>query len=92
MVPPFGQFRPGMGERGEQRLVQAFVAQLAVEALDERILGRLARSRVMSFHTLLLRPAQDRHAGQLGALVADDHERLAAPAGDGGQFARHPGT
>ena len=37
IVLPFGQLRPCMGQRCEQRLVQAFIAQLAVEALDERI-------------------------------------------------------
>ena len=31
-----------MGERGEQGLVQQFVPQPPAEALDERILGRLA--------------------------------------------------
>ena len=66
IVLPFGQLRPCMSQRGEQRLVQAFVAQLAVEALDGRILGRLAKGRVMPFHAAFLRPAQDRDAGQLG--------------------------
>ena len=40
--PPVRQGLAGMGERGEQGLVQALVAQPAVEALDEGVLLRLA--------------------------------------------------
>ncbi|ESZ54411.1 hypothetical protein X729_28500 [Mesorhizobium sp. L103C131B0] len=42
-----------MWERGEQRLVQQFVAQAAVEALDEGILHRLARRDVGPFHPMI---------------------------------------
>ena len=37
-------------EGGEQMLVEALVAQPAVEALDEAILRRLARCDVVPFH------------------------------------------
>ena len=43
VVPPGGQHEPGMGHRGEQRLVEALVAQTAIEALDEAVLGFPAR-------------------------------------------------
>src|SRR5215469_14968706 len=69
--PPCSQGHPGMGERAEQRLVQQLVAQTAVEALDERILLRFARCDVVPFDAAVLRPAQDRRAGQLGAVVGN---------------------
>ena len=43
IVPPGGQHEPGMGQRGEQGLVEALVPQAAIEALDEAVLHRLAR-------------------------------------------------
>lgn len=66
-----------MARRRKKRLVQVFVAQLAVEALDESVLRWLAGGRIMPFHPSLLQPAQDRHAGQLGSVVADCHVQLA---------------
>lgn len=53
------------------------------EALDERVLGRLARCDVVPFDIGLLAPPQDRHGGQLSAVVGDDRVRPAAPADDG---------
>ena len=68
-----------MSQRGEQRLVQAFAAQLA-------------GGGVMPFCVALVRPTQVRHAGQLGSIVADVHAWLAALADDGGRCASDPGT
>jgi hypothetical protein len=39
--------------------VEAFVAQAAVEALDEAILHRFARRDVVPFDGMLLLPSQD---------------------------------
>ena len=36
--PPFSQHLSGMAQAGEQRLVQTFVAQAGVEALDKPVL------------------------------------------------------
>ena len=88
IVLPDRQHFAGMGERGEQRLVQELVAQPAVEALDEGILLRLAGRDVVPFDPRLLRPAQDRHAGELGAVVGDDHRGPAARGDDGIELAR----
>ena len=71
-------------ERDEQRLVEAFVAQAAVEALDLAVLLRLAWRDVVPLDRALLRPPQDRQAGQFGAVVADDHQRRDAPERDDG--------
>ena len=59
VVPPGAEHEPGVGQRGEQRLVEAFVTQATVEALDEAVLHRLARRDVMPFDPPLPRPAQD---------------------------------
>lgn len=67
---------PGLGQRREHVLVQALVPQLAVEALHVAILHRLAWRDVVPGDRLLRRPLQHRVAGQLGAVVGDDHRRL----------------
>src|SRR3546814_12756667 len=73
-----------MAERHEQRLVEALVTQAAVEALDIAVLLRLARRDVVPLDRSLLRPSQDRQAGQPGAVVAHDHQRRYASDGDAG--------
>src|SRR5256886_4951032 len=88
--PPFGQSRSGMRERAEQRLVQQFVAQSAVEAFDERVLRRFAGRDVMPVDPGLLAPAQDRHARELGAIVGDAVQRLAALGDDRVELTRDP--
>ena len=57
VLPPSGQHGPCLRHGGKKRLIQALIAQPAVEAFDERILGRFARRDVMPFHLPLLRPA-----------------------------------
>jgi hypothetical protein len=47
VVSPEPQHRAGVAERHEQRLVEAFVAQTTVEALDVAVLLRLARRDVV---------------------------------------------
>lgn len=73
-----------MAERDEQRLVETLVTQAAVEALDIAVLLRLARRDVVPLDRPLLRPSQDRQAGQLGAVVADNHQRRHAARSDDG--------
>lgn len=84
VVAPEPQHRAGMAERHEQRLVEAFVTQAAVEALDLAVLLRLARRDVVLLDWALLRPYQDHQADQLGAVVADDHQRRYASGRDDG--------
>ena len=79
-----------MVERGEERLVQKFVAQSAVEALDEGILLRLAGRNVMPLDPSLLCPAQYCHAGELGAVVGDAQGGSAASGNDTVEFTCHP--
>jgi hypothetical protein len=60
------------GAQVNKSLIQQLVTQFAVEALDEGVLRRLAWRDVMPSDLGLLSPSQDRHAGQLRAVVADD--------------------
>ena len=90
IASPVGERLTGVGQRGEQCLVQEFIPELAVEALDEGILGRLARRDVVPCDLLLLCPPQHRHAGEFGSVVADDRRRPAASDDDDVEFADHP--
>ena len=74
--PPCFDDPSGLAKVREQVLVEAFVAQPAVERLDEAVLRRLAGSDVMPFHIAILLPSEDGARGQLGAVVADDHAGL----------------
>ncbi len=60
-------------ERAEQSLVQQFVAQAPVEALDEAVLHRLARRDVVLGDARFLLPAQDGRRHELRVVVADHH-------------------
>ncbi|KIT98651.1 hypothetical protein QU38_02935, partial [Staphylococcus aureus] len=90
IVLPGGEHEPGMGQRREQRLVEAFVPQAPVEALDEAVLHRLARRDVMPLDLTFLRPAQDGRRGQFGSVIADHRVRLAAQPDQPRQFPGDP--
>ena len=68
IVAPGFDIRARLVQADEHVLVQAFIAQAAVEALDECILDRLAGLDVVPGKPVD-RPAQDRNAGQLSAVV-----------------------
>ena len=59
-------------------------------AFDGAVLGRLARRDAMPVDPGLARPRQHRVGRQLGAVVADDHARLAVRLNKAGKFPRHP--
>jgi hypothetical protein len=59
VAPPVFERHRRLAERSEERLVQEFVAQPAVEALDEGVLGRLAGIDVMPVDLRLVREGQD---------------------------------
>lgn len=62
----------------EQHLVQDFIAQPTIEAPDEGVLGRLARRDVMPVDLAFICEGQDRVRVELGPVVADHPDRLAA--------------
>ena len=90
VVAPCRNQLAGMAQPGEEVLVQAFVAEPAVEALHEAVLHGLARRDVVPLDMALLLPLQDGVRGQLGAVVADHHAGIAADLGDPVQLASHP--
>ncbi len=59
---------PRFGHPREPKLVEAFVAQLAIEALDESVLHRLARFDKHVLHTMLVGPTRQRLAREPKAL------------------------
>lgn len=82
--------RPRVGEVAEQMLVEAFVTEPAIEALNEPVLLLLARCDIAPQHRPLFLPGQDRVRSHLGAIVADDHQRPAAMLADPVEFAAEP--
>jgi hypothetical protein len=61
----------GIFQAREPVLIQTTVAELAVEAFDERVLGRFARLNEVQCHAGALRPQEHRLAGELGAVITD---------------------
>lgn len=92
VVAPFGDQLAGVAERAERRLVEALVAQPAVEALHERVLDRLAGLDVVPVDATLLLPGENGRRCQLSAIVADDQMRLAATADDRVELGRRRAT
>ncbi len=80
---PCSNCRAGLPKRREQRLVETFIAEAAVEALDEAVLHGLARRDVVPIDAGVLTPLQDRHRCELGAVVRDNGDRLSAMSDNG---------
>src|SRR5687767_7174766 len=70
-------------------LVEAVVAEGAVEAFDESVARGLGRLGVMQVDAVVLRPLMQRPAGELRAIVGDEHLGLAALAQQAFQRARY---
>ena len=90
VVGPSRNLGPGVIEAKEKGFVEKLVAHPAVEAFAEAVLHRLSRRNEVPGDLVVLRPGQHGVAGELGAVVRDDHARLAAPIDQRRQFARHP--
>src|SRR3954469_8792662 len=56
---PQGGRHAGLGQRCEQRLVEQFIPQAAVEALDEAVLHRLAGRDVVPLDLVLISPGEN---------------------------------
>lgn len=69
---PCGQRDAGVVQRRKQCFIQQFVAQSAVEALDERILGRFARRDVVLVDLAVIGEGQDRVRGELGSITPSE--------------------
>lgn len=75
VVPSLLNQYPSVGEAEKPVLLQAFVAQPSIEALDERVLHRLPSPDELQANTAPLRPGEQRAARELGAIVSDDGRR-----------------
>src|SRR4029079_9982818 len=80
----------GMWQRAKQRFVEQFVPESADKGFGEGILRWRAWRNVVPGDLVICVSAQDGIAGQLGAVVADDHLRLAALDEQAVELARHP--
>lgn len=61
-------------------VVQAFVAELTVEAFDVAVLHRLAGLDEQVLNTVALRPPHERSAGELRPVVGTHRLRIASKA------------
>ena len=86
VVSPEGQLPASVCQAVEDLLVETFIAQAAVEGLDIAVLLRLAWIDVVPFYAVVVRPLQDRLAGELGPVVTDDASRFAIDAKQGVQL------
>jgi len=88
--PPLFDALAGITVAAEQVLVEALVPQPSVEAFHEAVLHRLAGRDVMPFDLPLFLPCEHGVRGQFGAVVGDDHTRVAAPLGNGVELTGDP--
>ena len=89
---PCGDLGSGFGERREQRLVEALIPEVAVEALDETVLHWFAGQDVMPIDTCPLTPFENGHTGQLGSVVRDHGDRFASQSDERIEFTGDPQT
>ena len=80
----------GMAQGREQRLVQEFVTQPTVEALNEGILCGLAGRDVVPVDLAVIREGEDRVRGELGPVIADYSSGLSAHLEQCRQLPCHP--
>ena len=71
VVPPRFDALTRFSQAHEHVLVEAFVAQLAVEAFDECVLDRLARLDVVPAEPIR-GPPKHHHTGKFGAIVRQE--------------------
>ncbi len=77
-----------VGQTPESMLVQAFIAESAVEALNEGVLHRLARLDIVPGDPTR-NPPQDRATSQFGPIITDNDLGHAAHADELFEFAHH---
>jgi hypothetical protein len=88
IVTPTRDDLPRFGQTEESMLIQALVAQSAVEAFDESVLHRFARLDILPSHPPR-NPAQDRDTSQFTVVVADNNLGDPAHADELFEFAHH---
>ena len=106
VVTPQRQLLAGISETVED-LIEAFIPQAAVEALNQAVLLRMRRIRKQSGGLFsrrlagvdlvpgnagITRPFEDRGAGEFGAIITDDAVGFAVNPDHRGQLPCHPRT
>ena len=84
--PPLLDNLPGVAVAGKQVLVQALVTQTPDEALHQPVLHGLAGSNVVLVDPVVLLPSEHGVRGELGAVVRDHQQGVAATLSDPIQF------
>ncbi|CAB3773018.1 hypothetical protein LMG29660_07253 [Burkholderia puraquae] len=79
LSPAFDEYL-GLGPAAEPFAIQQFVAQLAVEALDESVLPRAAGRDEGRADCSISQPAHDLGGGKFGTVVRPHKRRLAVQA------------
>jgi hypothetical protein len=77
VLTPVGNLLASLGQCLEPLLVQALIAELAIEALDIAVLHGSARLDQDVAHTVRMCPGQKLATGELGAVVGANGQRVA---------------
>ena len=77
-------------DAGEPVEIKTVFAELAIEALSERVLGWLDWLSELQLDASPLCPEEHRIAGQFGAVIADDPVRQRATLGNPVKLVRQP--
>src|SRR5215207_3179347 len=88
--PPSLDDAAHLGQAAEPALVEALLAEAAVEALDRGVLHGLSRIDEEQLHAVLVSPAVEVTTAQLRSIVHNQHVGVAAFAGDVLQHRDHP--
>jgi len=75
VIPPFGELCLRFLQGREPLDVEAFVAESAVETLDEPVLHRPSRADETELHTRFYRPHLHGPAGELATIIQGDAPR-----------------
>lgn len=78
VLPPDSDGVPGLWQRLEPMLIQAFIPELAVEALDVAVLHRAARLNQNVTNAMGLRPGHESAAGEFRSVVGSHCVRMSA--------------
>src|SRR3979409_1413060 len=89
MAAPGFNLAPRIEEIAEPAYLQALFTQTAVEALDVRVLHRLARTDVYQFDPLIQTPGDEAAASELRAVVCSNTLRCSTLVDDLFQHANH---
>lgn len=92
VAPPRTDHLAGLDERREAVLVEALVAEFAVEALNKAVLHGTARRDQQVLDAVLLRPGDEGPAGELRAVVGAHRPPVAAEPGSLIQHAHEVGA